>query len=325
MYEGSPRKFPRPTSTPRSSLGRNAACRSSPRKRNSPPRWAGRNAKSRLNIVPDEILQEAKKLAGDRFVPALLTPGKLGRETACKAIQDEVGKKLVEKFGAEKVTDFVINDAFYYIQRKASAVLIWTTASGSTAAPLMWCARFRARSACCRARMARRCSAAAKPRRSRWPRRHRRRHAGIRFLHRWRNRKEIHFTLQLPEFLRRRNRTHQRPGRREIGQAPWRNARLSRCCQGLSLLRPRHQRDHGIQRLDLHGERLRRHTGIDGCGRSDGSPVAGISIGICTEYAGGSISNTSCSPTSSAGKIITATWIARLRARKKASPASSST
>jgi polyribonucleotide nucleotidyltransferase len=77
-----------------------------------------------LNIVPDEILQEAKKLAGDRFVPALLTPGKLAREAACKAIQDEVGKKLVEKFGAEKVTDFVVNDAFYYIQKEAVRSLI---------------------------------------------------------------------------------------------------------------------------------------------------------------------------------------------------------
>ena len=77
-----------------------------------------------LNIVPDEILQEAKKLAGDRFVPALLTPGKLARETACKAIQDEVGKKLVEKFGAEKVTDFVVNDAFYYIQKEGVRSLI---------------------------------------------------------------------------------------------------------------------------------------------------------------------------------------------------------
>jgi polyribonucleotide nucleotidyltransferase len=77
-----------------------------------------------LNIVPDEILQEAKKLAGDRFVPALLTPGKLARETACKAIQDEVGAKLVEKFGAEKVTDFVVNDAFYYIQKEAVRGLI---------------------------------------------------------------------------------------------------------------------------------------------------------------------------------------------------------
>jgi len=77
-----------------------------------------------LNIVPDEILQEAKKLAGDRFVPALLTPGKLARETACKAIQNEVGAKLLEKFGAEKVTDFVVNDAFYYIQKEAVRSLI---------------------------------------------------------------------------------------------------------------------------------------------------------------------------------------------------------
>ncbi len=77
-----------------------------------------------LNIVPDEILAEAKNLAGDRFVPALLTPGKLAREAAVKAIQDEVGAKLVEKFGAEKVTEFVINDAFYYIQKEAVRKLI---------------------------------------------------------------------------------------------------------------------------------------------------------------------------------------------------------
>ncbi len=77
-----------------------------------------------LNIVPDEILKEAKTLAGDRFVPALLTPGKLAREAACKAIQDEVGTKLVEKFGAEKVTQFVIKDAFYYIQKEAVRSLI---------------------------------------------------------------------------------------------------------------------------------------------------------------------------------------------------------
>jgi polyribonucleotide nucleotidyltransferase len=77
-----------------------------------------------LNIVPDEILHEAKKLAGDRFLPALLTPGKLAREAAVKAIQDEVGVKLVEKFGAEKVTKFVINDAFYYIQKEAVRSLI---------------------------------------------------------------------------------------------------------------------------------------------------------------------------------------------------------
>ncbi|MCO5053688.1 MAG: polyribonucleotide nucleotidyltransferase [Verrucomicrobiae bacterium] len=78
----------------------------------------------KLNIVPDEILQEAKQLAGDRFVPALLTPGKLNREAACNAIKEEVGAKLVEKFGAEKVTPFVVNDAFYYIQKEAVRKLI---------------------------------------------------------------------------------------------------------------------------------------------------------------------------------------------------------
>src|SRR5471030_128205 len=77
-----------------------------------------------VNVVPDEILHEAKSLAGDRFVPALLTPGKLARESAVKAIQDEVGTKLVAKFGAEKVTKFVINDAFYYIQKEAVRGLI---------------------------------------------------------------------------------------------------------------------------------------------------------------------------------------------------------
>ena len=77
-----------------------------------------------LKIVPDEILADAKALAGDRFVPALLTPGKLAREGACNAIKNEVGAKLVEKYGAEKVTPFVINDAFYYIQKEAVRKLI---------------------------------------------------------------------------------------------------------------------------------------------------------------------------------------------------------
>ena len=77
-----------------------------------------------LNVAPDEVLQEAKKLVGDRFVPALLTPGKLAREAAVKAIQDEVGAKLVEKFGGEKVTEFIIKDAFYYIQKEAVRSLI---------------------------------------------------------------------------------------------------------------------------------------------------------------------------------------------------------
>jgi polyribonucleotide nucleotidyltransferase len=77
-----------------------------------------------LNIVPDEILNEAKTLAGDRIITALLTPGKLAREGAVSALTDEIGKKLVEKFGAEKVTEFVLKDAFYYIQKEAVRGLI---------------------------------------------------------------------------------------------------------------------------------------------------------------------------------------------------------
>jgi polyribonucleotide nucleotidyltransferase len=77
-----------------------------------------------VNIVPDEILNEAKTLAGNRIVPALLTPGKLAREGAVNAIFAEVGKKLVEKFGAEKVTEFVLKDASYYIQKENVRALI---------------------------------------------------------------------------------------------------------------------------------------------------------------------------------------------------------
>jgi polyribonucleotide nucleotidyltransferase len=77
-----------------------------------------------LNIVPEEILLEAKSLAGDRIVTALLTPGKLARESAVSALTEEVSKKLIEKFGGEKVTEFVLKDAFYYIQKEAVRGLI---------------------------------------------------------------------------------------------------------------------------------------------------------------------------------------------------------
>jgi len=78
----------------------------------------------KLNIVPEEILNEAKALAGDRIVPALLTQGKLAREAAVNAIFEEIGQKLVEKFGEEKVTPFVVKDAQYYIQKEAVRILM---------------------------------------------------------------------------------------------------------------------------------------------------------------------------------------------------------
>jgi len=76
------------------------------------------------NQVPDEILSEAKALAGDRIVPALLTHAKLAREAAVKTVTDEVGARLVEKFGAEKVTESVLDDTFYYLQKEAVRGLV---------------------------------------------------------------------------------------------------------------------------------------------------------------------------------------------------------
>ncbi len=72
-----------------------------------------------VNVVPDEILDAAKTLAGDKIITALLIPGKLAREAAVKALFDDVGTKLVAKFGADKVTEFVMKDAAYYIQKEA--------------------------------------------------------------------------------------------------------------------------------------------------------------------------------------------------------------
>ena len=77
-----------------------------------------------VNVAPEEVLSEANALAGERIVPALVTPGKLAREAAWKAVTEEVGAKLVEKYGPEKVTEFVLKDAFYQLQREAVRALM---------------------------------------------------------------------------------------------------------------------------------------------------------------------------------------------------------
>jgi polyribonucleotide nucleotidyltransferase len=77
-----------------------------------------------LKIVPEEILAQTRALAGERIVTAMLTPGKLAREAAVSALTQEIAKKLVEQFGEEKVTEFVLKDAFYYIQKQAARRLI---------------------------------------------------------------------------------------------------------------------------------------------------------------------------------------------------------
>jgi polyribonucleotide nucleotidyltransferase len=76
------------------------------------------------SIVPEDILHEAKQRAGERMVPALLTHKKLEREAAVKALTDEVAADLVAKFGAEKVTESVLREAFYYIQKETVRHLV---------------------------------------------------------------------------------------------------------------------------------------------------------------------------------------------------------
>lgn len=86
---------------------------------------AGRPKRSiTIQKAPEAILQRARELAGDRVVPALLTPGKLAREEAVNALFEEVNRKLVEEFGAEQVTEFVQREVQYHIQRAAIRDLI---------------------------------------------------------------------------------------------------------------------------------------------------------------------------------------------------------
>ena len=77
-----------------------------------------------LQTVHHEILAEAKALAGERMVGALLTPGKPAREAAVSVLSDEIAGKLAEKFGTETITEFVVKDVCYYIQREAVRALI---------------------------------------------------------------------------------------------------------------------------------------------------------------------------------------------------------
>lgn len=66
-----------------------------------------------------EIVGEADAIAGARIVPALLTPGKLAREAAVQEVGEAVSKGLVEKFGAERVTEPMVKELFYQIQKKS--------------------------------------------------------------------------------------------------------------------------------------------------------------------------------------------------------------
>jgi len=76
------------------------------------------------------------------------------------------------------------------------------------------------------------------------------------------------------------------PGRREIGHG----ALAERSVEPMipprwifPLHHPRHVRNHGIERLDLDGERLRCDALPHGCGRAHDSAVAVSPIGLITD------------------------------------------
>ncbi|MGH8023339.1 MAG: polyribonucleotide nucleotidyltransferase, partial [Limisphaerales bacterium] len=93
MYEGSAREIPEAEFIAALKFGQECCLPLIAAQKELAAKAGKKKREITLRIVPDEILQEAKHLAGDRFVPALLTPGKLAREAAVKSIQDEVGAK----------------------------------------------------------------------------------------------------------------------------------------------------------------------------------------------------------------------------------------
>jgi len=75
-----------------------------------------------LFSVKDEISEIAYQVAGDRIEAALYTPSKVARGKAVEALKDEVKKAVVEKF--PEAGSFEISQAFDYLQKKAFRVSI---------------------------------------------------------------------------------------------------------------------------------------------------------------------------------------------------------
>ena len=75
-------------------------------------------------VVEAEVKAEAESIIGGRITDALLIQAKLEREAACNALKDEMEEKLVEKFGEEDITGFIVGEAFYSIQKAAVRKLV---------------------------------------------------------------------------------------------------------------------------------------------------------------------------------------------------------
>ncbi len=74
--------------------------------------------------IPEEMLQDVRQLTGAKMADALLKKCKLERETACNELLEEITPKLVEKYGEEKATNSIISTAFYDVLKETIRSLI---------------------------------------------------------------------------------------------------------------------------------------------------------------------------------------------------------
>ncbi len=75
-----------------------------------------------LSLVKQEMLDIAYEVAGDRIEEAIYTPGKVARGKAVEALREEVTAAILAKF--EDAGDFEINQAFDFLQKKAFRISI---------------------------------------------------------------------------------------------------------------------------------------------------------------------------------------------------------
>jgi polyribonucleotide nucleotidyltransferase len=74
-----------------------------------------------LNVKP-ELLEIAYQVAGDRIEGALYTQGKVARAKAVEALREEVKAAMLQKY--PEADDFAISQAFDYVQKKAFRVSV---------------------------------------------------------------------------------------------------------------------------------------------------------------------------------------------------------
>ena len=75
-----------------------------------------------LMSVKPELLEIAYQVAGDRIEGALYTEGKVARSRAVEALREEVKTKVLEKY--PEADDFSISQAFDYVQKKAFRISV---------------------------------------------------------------------------------------------------------------------------------------------------------------------------------------------------------